>query len=67
MAGNTILQLRSFAGRTRPNAVTFTLGDSMSVINEPTRRVYNLRQMVELFAKGDLVAGFGLSDRIGFQ
>ena len=61
------MQLRSFAGRTRPNAVTFTLGDSMSVINEPTRRVYNLRQMVELFAKGDLVAGFGLSDRIGFQ
>jgi hypothetical protein len=48
-------------------AITFTLGDSMSVIEQPGRRVYSLDEVVALFAASDAVAGFGLSDRRGFQ
>jgi len=47
--------------------ITFTLGDSMSVVDERTRRVYSLQEMSALFLKGEAVAGFGLSDRSGFQ
>jgi hypothetical protein len=50
------------------NAVTFTLGDSMSVVKQAGRRVYSLDEVVALFATGgDMVAGFGLSDTYGFQ
>jgi hypothetical protein len=50
-----------------PHATTFTLGDSMSTVEEPARRVYKLDEMVELFANGEAVAEFGLSDKDGFQ
>jgi hypothetical protein len=50
-----------------PDALTFTLGDSMSVASEQGRRVYTLREMVGVFAEGEAVAGFGFCDRDGFQ
>jgi hypothetical protein len=50
-----------------PDAVTFTLGDSMSVVEQARRTVYSLDEVVALFADGDAVAGFGLSDGCGFQ
>ena len=50
-----------------PNATTFTLGDSMSVAAHPARRLYKLDEMLALFADGEAVAAFGLSDRWGFQ
>ena len=50
-----------------PEAMTFTLGDSMSVAEEPGRRVYNLQETVALFHQGEAVAGFGLSDKAGFE
>jgi hypothetical protein len=50
-----------------PQAMTFTLGDSMSVTEEPRRRVYKLEEMAALFHQGEAVAGFGLSDKAGFQ
>jgi hypothetical protein len=46
------------------DAITFTLGDSMSV---ESRRVYTRDEMDALFLAGDPVAEFGLSDRGGFQ
>ena len=49
------------------DAVTFTLGDSMSVAAEAGRRVYTLREMVGLFGEGEALAGFGFCDRDGFQ
>jgi hypothetical protein len=49
------------------DAVTFTLGDSMSVAAEPKRRVYTLQQVAALFAEGEALAGFGFCDRGGFQ
>ena len=49
------------------NAITFTLGDSMSVAEQATRRVYSLDEVVVLFAAGAAVAGFGFSDRLGSQ
>lgn len=49
------------------DAVTLTLGDSMSVAAEVGRRVYTLGEMVELFAAGEALAGFGFCDRDGFQ
>lgn len=49
------------------DAVTCTLGDSMSVVEQPRRKVYSLDQVVALFAVGEPVEGFGLSDRYGFQ
>jgi hypothetical protein len=48
-------------------AVTLTLGDSMSVAEEEGRRVYTLPEMIELFAEGETLAGFGFCDRDGFQ
>ncbi|HTQ97008.1 MAG TPA: hypothetical protein VMH89_09380 [Candidatus Acidoferrum sp.] len=48
-------------------AMTFTLGDSMTVAEEPGRRVYNFEQMAALFCQGELVSRFGFSDRSGFQ
>jgi|SRR5580698_4023531 hypothetical protein len=48
-------------------AMTFTLGDSMSVAEERGRRVYTLQEMVGLFAEGEAMAGFGFCDREGFQ
>lgn len=50
-----------------PEVMTFTLGDSMSVREEPRRRVYKLQEMAALFHQGEAVAGFGLSDKAGFQ
>jgi len=50
-----------------PEAVTFTLGDSMRVAAEPNRCVYNLEQMEELFAAQAPVADFGLTDREQMQ
>src|SRR5277367_3313067 len=49
------------------DAVTFTLGDSMSVAEERERRVFTLREMVGLFAVGEAMAGFGFCDQEGFQ
>jgi hypothetical protein len=53
----------------RVDAVTFTLGDSMSVAEEQGRRVYTLQEMVGLFAEGEgeAVAGFGFCDEAGVQ
>lgn len=48
-------------------AVTFTLGDSMSVAAERGRRVYTLGEMAGLFAEGEVLAGFGFCDREGVQ
>jgi hypothetical protein len=50
-----------------PETTTFTLGDSMSVAEEPGRRVYKLQEMAALFHQGEAVAGFGLSDKAGFE
>jgi len=50
-----------------PKAITFTLGDSMSVAEQAEPRVYSLDEIVELFATGEAIAGFGLSDKGGFQ
>ena len=49
------------------DAVTFTLGDSMSVAEERGRRVYKLQEVIGLFAAGEALAGFGFCDRDGFQ
>lgn len=48
-------------------SITFTLGDSMTVAEQADRRVYSTDEVVALFAAGETVAGFGLSDRGGFQ
>jgi hypothetical protein len=49
------------------NSLTFTLGDSMTVAKQPTRRAYTYDDMVALFARNDIIAGFGLSDQCGLQ
>jgi len=49
------------------NAITFSLGDSMSVVEQPMRSAYSLDELVAFFGAGDAVAGFGLSDKCGFQ
>jgi hypothetical protein len=49
------------------DGITFTLGDSMSVAAEPAPRLYKLREMIEIFADGEAVRGFGFSDECGFQ
>jgi hypothetical protein len=49
------------------DAITFTFGDSMSVVEQARRRVHSLDEVVALFAAGDTIAGFGLSDRRSFQ
>jgi hypothetical protein len=48
-------------------AITFTLGDSMSVAEQPERRVYQLDEVEALFAVGSPMSEFGLSDKTGFQ
>jgi hypothetical protein len=50
-----------------PDAITLTLGDSMSVVEQQSRGVYSICEILALFADGDAVAGFGLTDRHGFQ
>jgi len=50
-----------------PEAMTFTLGDSMRVAEESSRRIYILQEMAELFATGEALTGFGLSDKSGVQ
>jgi hypothetical protein len=49
------------------DAITFTLGDSMSVAEGSGRRVYTLPELVRLFEDDKRVAGFGFCDREGFQ
>ncbi len=50
------------------DATTFTLGDSMTVAEEATRRVYVLAELSAMFADaGSAVAGFDWSDRDGFS
>jgi hypothetical protein len=50
-----------------PEAMTFTLGDSMSVMEEQQRRVYKLQEMAVLFHQGEAAAGFGLADKASFK
>ena len=50
-----------------PGSITFTLGDSMSVSEETARKIYTLHEMATMFGSGGVVAGFGVSDRDGFQ
>jgi hypothetical protein len=49
------------------DATTFTLGDSMSVVEQEKRRVYLFDEMVAFFAVEGAIAEFGLSDSRGFQ
>lgn len=49
------------------NAMTFTLGDSMTVAAQSSRKLYRLDEVVALFVAGTAVAEFGLSDESGFQ
>jgi hypothetical protein len=49
------------------NAITLTLGDSISVAEQAKPKVYSLDEIVDLFAIGEGVADFGLSDKGGFQ
>jgi hypothetical protein len=49
------------------NAITFTLGDSMSVVEQPNRKVYKLPEIIDLCATSDVIDSFGFSDRHGFQ
>lgn len=48
------------------DAITFTLGDSMTVAEQPERRLYKLDEIMSFSAAGD-VSEFGLSDKSGFQ
>lgn len=49
------------------DALTFTLGDSMKIAEERMPRLFSLREIVDLFAEGEPVAGFGISDKSGVQ
>jgi hypothetical protein len=49
------------------DAITFTLGDSMTVSEQPNRRMYKLAEVVMFFANSHAFVDFGLSDRDGFQ
>ncbi len=51
----------------RSDAVTFTLGDSMTVVQKDSRKVYTLSEIITLFASSDAVSDFGLTDRYSFQ
>jgi hypothetical protein len=51
----------------RSDAITFTLGDSMSVAGEHAPRVYRLEDMIDLFSHVEAMAGFSFSDKDGFQ
>jgi hypothetical protein len=50
-----------------PDAITFTLGDSMKIAEEQTPRLFSLGEIVNLFAEGKQVAEFGVSDELGVQ
>lgn len=47
-------------------AITFTLGDSMTVVEHPNRSVYAIHDVAEMFAANAL-SDFGVSDRECFQ
>jgi hypothetical protein len=47
-------------------SITFTLGDSMTVVEHPDRSVYTIHDLAEMFA-ANTVSDFGVSDREGFQ
>lgn len=49
------------------DAITFTLGDSMSVAETQTPRLYKLQEIHGLFADGEAISSFGFSDKFGFQ
>lgn len=49
------------------DAITFTLGDSMTVAEQAARRVYTFDEMLAFFANGEAVTGFGLSNASGVQ
>jgi hypothetical protein len=48
-------------------AISFTLGDSMSVAEQAERRIYKLDEIVSIFMAGDSITKLGLSDEFGFQ
>jgi hypothetical protein len=48
-------------------AISFTLGDSMTVAEQAERRLYKLDEIVALFGADDAIARFGFSDQSGFQ
>jgi hypothetical protein len=47
-----------------PDAITFTLGDSMKIAEERMPRLFSLREIVDLFAEGNQVAEFGVSNEV---
>lgn len=49
------------------NALTFTLGDSMSVAESASPCLYTVAELKLMFADGSAVASFGFSDKPGFQ
>jgi hypothetical protein len=49
------------------NAMTFTLGDRMTVAEQPTRRVYSHDEMVDLLENDGVVAEFCFSDQYGLN
>lgn len=49
------------------DGATFTLGDSMGVAVQAEGRVLPLAELVDVLADGPALAGFGFSDREGFQ
>ena len=50
-----------------PGAISFTLGDSMSVAEQPDPRIYKLDEILSIFLTDDSEAKFGFSDELGFQ
>jgi hypothetical protein len=53
--------------RLPPDAITFTLGDSMKIAEQRMPHLFSLREIVDLFAQGKPVAEFGISDESGVQ
>jgi hypothetical protein len=49
------------------DAITFTLGDSMTVVEQASRRLYSFDEVCDLFRKGKPVANFAFSDKDGIQ
>jgi len=49
------------------DGITFTLGDSMRVAEQSGRKVWKLEEIAALFARGEPVGDFGLSDQSGYQ
>lgn len=49
------------------DAITFTLGDSMTVARQSSRKAYKFAEIAALFDEGEAIAEFGFSDRSGFQ